>query len=146
MSQTWFKLSDRTRRRSAVIFIIKWILNDHWTVGKWEQLNFRLYVFIYRINNQRRSQKMNLFWKKNTPWGSQTGAEMGAQARTNRQLSVLSNMTLPSFWVLHLFLRKSNICALNSGVKDWWKSSLSIMKLSRRQPFGLLGLKHSLMS
>ena len=36
-------------------------------------------------------------------------------------LKVLSKNILPSFSVLHLFLRRSKMPALISGVKDWWK-------------------------
>lgn len=62
------------------------------------------------------------------------------------QLIVLLKRTLPSFSVLHLFLRRSKMPALVSGVKDSLKLSFAVMKFSRRFPVGLPGLKHSVMS
>lgn len=62
------------------------------------------------------------------------------------QLKSLLNNTLPSFSALHFLLRRSNMPALISGVKDSWNLSLPVMKLSRRSPWQLPGLKHSVMS
>lgn len=107
---------------------------------------FHQYVFVeISYKKTRRYARLKFkFIKLHTLAVSRWGDD--DQERTKMQLKQLLKRTLPSSSVLHWFLRSSNMAALTSGVKDWWKWWLMVMKSSRRSPLALLGSKHSVMS